>query len=63
LHCYAYSGAVSRALYDDPTLGGTVDRAVITGKKYIQPKKTHCGDGWQVIISVRLTIENDKWGM
>ena len=34
LYCYAYSAALGRAFYDDPTLGGIVDRAVITGKKY-----------------------------
>ena len=60
LHCYAYSGAVGRAFYDDPTLGGVVDRAIITGKKYVQPKKPHCGDGWELIVSVRLTVEGMK---
>jgi hypothetical protein len=58
LHCYAYSGAVSRAFYDDPTLGGIVDRAVITGKKYISPKKLHCGEGYALIVTVRVTVEN-----
>jgi len=57
LHCYAYSGAVTRAFYDSPTLGGVVDRAVITGKKYIQPKKPNCGEGWELVISLRLTVE------
>ena len=58
LHCYAYSGAVGRALYDDPTLGGVADRAVITGKKYVQPKKPHCGEGWEVQISLRIMVES-----
>jgi len=57
LHCYAYSGVVGRAFYDDPTLGGVVDRAVITVKKYIEPKKVNCGEGWELIVSVRLTVE------
>ena len=57
LYCYAYSGAVGRAFYDDPTLGGVVDRAVITGKKYVQPKRANCGEGWELIVSLRLTIE------
>ena len=57
LYCYAYSGAVSRAVYDDPTLGGVVDRAVVTGKKYLAPKKPHCGENWEVQISLRVTIE------
>ncbi|MCL2129162.1 MAG: hypothetical protein FWH35_02280 [Treponema sp.] len=57
LFCYAYSGAVGRAFYDDPTLGGVIDRAVITGKKYVQPKRANCGEGWELIVSLRLTIE------
>ena len=57
LHCYAYSGAVSRAIHDNPSLGGIADRAVITGKKYLSPKKPNCGDGWQLVISMRITVE------
>jgi hypothetical protein len=57
LHCYAYSAAVSMAFYDNPTLGGIVDRAVVTGKKYLSPKKQHCGEGWGVVVCLRVTIE------
>jgi hypothetical protein len=57
LYCYAYSGTVSRAIYDDPTLGGVVERAVVTGKKYIPPKMPHCGENWELIISIRITVE------
>jgi hypothetical protein len=57
LHCYAYSGAISRALQDNPTLGGFVDRAVITAKKYVSPKKANCGQGWELVITLRLTVE------
>ena len=57
LLCYAYAGAVGRAVYDDPTLGGVVDRAVIMGKKYAPPKTPHCGEPWTVIIELRLTVE------
>jgi len=60
LHCYAYSGAISRAFYDDPTLGGVADRVVISGKKYVQPKKPYCGDGWELIVSLRVTVEGMK---
>jgi len=56
-HCYAYSGAVGRAFYDDPTLGGVVDRAVITGKKYNSPKKPNCGEGWELIVTLQVTVE------
>ena len=57
LYCYAYSGAVGRAVYDDPTLGGVADRAVITGKKYVSPQKPNCGEGWELIVSLRVTVE------
>jgi hypothetical protein len=57
LHCYAYSGAVGRAIYDNPTLGGIADRAVITGKKYNPPKKLNCGQGWELSITLRVTVE------
>ena len=57
LYCYAYSGAVGKAVFDDPTLGGVVDRAVIIGKKYSPPKKPHCGEGWELIVSLRITVE------
>ena len=56
-YCYAYSGAVGRAFNDDPALGGIVDRAYIIGKKYIQPKMPNCGHGWELIVSIRLTVE------
>ena len=57
LYCYAYSGAVSRAFYDNPTLGGIADRAVVTGKKYIPPKNSFCGEGWGLVVTLRVTIE------
>jgi len=60
LYCYAYSGAVSRAFYDDSTLGGIVDRAVVTGKKYISPKKPNCGEDWGLVIALRITVEGMK---
>jgi len=65
LHCYAYSGAIGRAFYDDPNLDGVADRAVITGKKYVSPKKPHCGEGWELIVSLRVTVErigSGEWG-
>ena len=57
LCCYAYAGAVGKAVYDNPTLGGVVDRAVVVGKKFIPPKKPHCGDGWELVLTIRLTVE------
>jgi hypothetical protein len=57
MFCYAYSGAVSRAVHDNPTLCGVVDRAVVTGKKYVQPRKENCGQGWELVITMRITVE------
>jgi hypothetical protein len=57
LHCYAYAAAVCKALGENPTLGGVVDRAVVTWKKYVQPKKPHCGENWEVVITLRVTVE------
>ena len=57
LHCYAYSSAFGRAVYENPTLGGVVDKAVITGKKYLSPKKPHCGERWELVITLRVTVE------
>jgi hypothetical protein len=56
-HCYGITAAVGMALRENPTLGGIVDRAVITGEKYIPPKKPNCGDCWGVVISLRITVE------
>jgi hypothetical protein len=60
LYCCAYSAAVRKALEHDVTLGGVVDKAVITGKKYVTPKKANCGQSWELIIILRLTIEGMK---
>jgi len=55
--CYVYSLAVSKALEENPTLYGIADRAVVTGKKYNKPKKPGCGEGWEVVITLRVTVE------
>jgi hypothetical protein len=60
LRCYAYSGAVSRAIYENPTLSGIAERVVITGRKYISPKKVNCGDGWELFITLRVTVRGDN---
>ena len=57
LFCYAYSAAFGKAVFENPTLGGVVDRAVIVGKKYIPPKKAHCGEGWGLVLTLRITVE------
>jgi hypothetical protein len=57
LHCYAYAAAVEKAISADPALGGVAERAVLTGKKYKPPKKPYCGEGWEIILTLRVTVE------
>jgi hypothetical protein len=57
LYCYAYAAAVCRVLQENSTLGGVVDRTVVSGKKYIKPKFPHCRENWEVEIILRLTVE------
>jgi len=57
LHCHAYASAVCKAIAENSTLGGVADRVVITNKKYIPPKVANCGMEWEVIISLRITVE------
>jgi hypothetical protein len=54
---YTYAGAVSAALKEEPTLGGVVDRAVLTGKKYVPPKHPGTGGDGEVMLSLQITIE------
>ncbi|MDR2434212.1 MAG: hypothetical protein LBD47_06565 [Treponema sp.] len=56
-NCYAYASSVATALWEDPTLGGIVDRAVLAGKKYVPPKQSGTGGDWEVILTLRVTVE------
>jgi hypothetical protein len=60
LYCYAYSSAVCRALAENPTLGGVADRVTVSGKKYVPPKKADCGQGWELVLTLRVTVEGMK---
>ncbi|MDR2542041.1 MAG: hypothetical protein LBC80_01105, partial [Treponema sp.] len=57
LYCYGYAYAFGKALGEDVTLGGIADRVVITGKKYLPPKKPNCGEGWGLVLSLRVNVE------
>ena len=57
LHCYIYAWAVCKAVEENPSLGGVADRAVISNKKYIKPKKADCGVGWEMVLTLRITVE------
>ena len=57
MFCFAYANAFGKALGADVTLGGIADRTVITSKKYVQPKKANCGMDWELIITLRISVE------
>jgi hypothetical protein len=56
-NCYAYASSVATALNENPTLGGVASRAVLTGKKYVPPKQSGTGGDWEVILTLRVTVE------
>jgi hypothetical protein len=56
-NCYAYAAAVATALNEDPALGGLADRVALTGKRYKGPKTDHCGEGWELVLTLRITVE------
>jgi hypothetical protein len=60
-YCYAYTAAVEKALGENPVLGGAASRVVLSGKKYTPPKKPHCGEGWEVVLTLRLTVEGTAY--
>ena len=57
LYCYGFAYAFEKALKENVTLGDIAERALITGKKYIPPKKPHCGEGWGLMLTLRVTTE------
>jgi hypothetical protein len=58
--CYAYATAVDRALGEDPALGGVAERAVLTGKKYVEPKTPQCGDYWNVVLTLKVSVLKER---
>jgi hypothetical protein len=60
LLCYAYAVAVDRALGEDPALGGVAERAVLTGKKYVGPKTPQCGDCWNVVLTLKVSVLKER---
>jgi hypothetical protein len=59
-NCYAYASSVASALGEDPTLGGITDRAELTGKKYAPPKQSGTGGNWEMVLSLRITLERTE---
>jgi hypothetical protein len=56
-NCYAYASSVATALRENPTLGGTVDQAVLTGKKYSPPKQSGTGGEWEVELKIHILVD------
>jgi hypothetical protein len=56
-NCYAYASSVATALKENPTLGGAADRAEFVGKKYVPPKHPGTGEGWEVVLTLRVIVE------
>jgi hypothetical protein len=54
---YAYAAAINQALETDHTLGGAADWVVVSRKKYIPPKQPYCGDRWELILTLVVTVE------
>jgi hypothetical protein len=58
-NCYAYASSVATALGEDPALGGTASRAVLTGRKYSPPKQSGTGEDWGITLTVRVTVQTE----
>jgi hypothetical protein len=56
-NCYAYAASVATALGENPTLGGIASRAELTGKKYVPPKHPGTGEGWELVLTLRVIVE------
>jgi hypothetical protein len=56
-NCYAYASSVATALGENPTLDGAASRVVLTGKKYAPPKQSGTGGEWELVLTLRITVE------
>jgi hypothetical protein len=56
-NCYANAASVAAALGEDPALGGVASRVVLTGKKYAPPKQSGTGADWELLLTLRVTVE------
>jgi len=57
LYCYGYAYAINKALCEDVTFGGIVNSAIITSEKVVPPKVARCGMSWDLILTLRITVE------
>jgi hypothetical protein len=56
-NCYAYAVSVDRALRENPTLGDAVNYALLVKKDYRGPKHPGTGEGWEAVLTLRITAE------
>ncbi|MDR2079473.1 MAG: hypothetical protein LBP74_07130 [Treponema sp.] len=56
-NCYAYAASVAAALRENPTLGGVVNRAEMTGKKYTPPKQSGTGGDWETELKIHILVD------
>jgi hypothetical protein len=56
-YSYAYTQAAAVALGKDATLGGIVDRVMLTKKEYRFPKHPGSGEEFEAVLSLRVIIE------
>jgi hypothetical protein len=56
-NCYAYAASVTTALLENPALGGAASRVILTGKKYTPPKQSGTGADWELLLTLRATVE------
>jgi hypothetical protein len=56
-NCYAYAGAVGRALAEDPSLGGAADRAELVKKEYKAPKRAGTGEPRELALTLARNSE------
>jgi hypothetical protein len=52
-NCYAYAGAVEKALKMNPTLDG----AALVKKEYRGPRHSGTGEDWEAVLTLRVTVE------
>ena len=57
LLAFAFGAAIRLAVRLNSSLGGMVDRTVITNMDYVEPKRRFCGDHWIVATRLRVTVE------
>jgi hypothetical protein len=56
-NCYAYASSVASVLGENPTLDGAASRVVLMGKKYVPPKHPGTGEDWELVLTLRVTVE------